>query len=612
MTRPALVTALVALSSAIDVWAAAAADPLVAALGSLQFLNEGVTNSTTVFAYGRIACGYLEPENVTNYLSGWREGGACPYVFQSNSTPAPPVPCGESAIDNCDRGGNDLASAPVDSDDVNLCISRCCGEPACVAWVYAASAPADFGGCTKGGTCCYMKSAPGQATPSGSLQCGTNNHTIGPDVGLTPPPLGIRSAVPLGGLGAGSLELRGDGTFHEVTIHNAHPAGGAKYGVLADALLGARVTPVGGAPVARALRTAPPAYAAPGVAALAYSGTYPASRLSVREEPSPFGAGVAVDLFAYSVLKPGDEQTSSAPAVAFSLRVANGGAADADVALYLALPWGAINDCDRTGNSSSVFATAPAASAAACAAACAAAAAPLCGAWTFSAAGNCSLTADAPWPRFRLGGACAVSGAWGPTSGADALVFTADGHGAPAAAAQPGLGSVALQPVGATTVDMRIADTPGELWAAFAAAGGEPQGASGTDPRSAGFGSVSATVRVPAGATGVVSIVFAWHFPNKDWWHEPVGNFYANLWPDAAAVAAQLAAPGRLASIAEDLASHHAAFLGPATPSAGTPPSPLPVWLRDSLVNQFSHMRSMHFLADGRMREYEANDCPGA
>ncbi len=38
---------------------------------------------------------------------------------------------------------------------------------------------------------------------------------------LLPQPSGIRSAVPLGGLSAGSVELRGDGSLHEWIIHNA-------------------------------------------------------------------------------------------------------------------------------------------------------------------------------------------------------------------------------------------------------------------------------------------------------------------------------------------------------------------------------------------------------
>ena len=91
------------------------------------------------------------------------------------------------------------------------------------------------------------------------------------------------------------------------------------------------------------------------------------------------------------------------------------------------------------------------------------------------------------------------------------------------------------------------------------------------------------------------------------WWQEEVGNYYAPLWGDSVAVATELAAPGRLASVAQDIGAHLSVVQGP-TPSSGLPPSPIPTWLLDSLTNQFSHFRHMHYLKDGRMREYEAND----
>lgn len=102
----------------------------------------------------------------------------------------------------------------------------------------------------------------------------------------------MRSAVPLGGLGAGALELRADGTFHEVTIQNGSPAGAAKFGTLQDALLGVRA-----GDVALSLRTSPPPYA-PGVDQLAYSGAYPVSRLGVASAALP----ISVTLYAYSKL----------------------------------------------------------------------------------------------------------------------------------------------------------------------------------------------------------------------------------------------------------------------------------------------------------------------
>ena len=588
---------------------ARADDALTAALSAVQFLHTGVVNATSSFSTGHIACGYLEPENVTAYLSGWGEGGSCPYTFVSNATgPPPPVSCNPSAVSpNTDRPGSDLAAAPIASDNITLCVERCCETDGCVAWVYAPSAPANFLDCTAGDHCCFLKSSVPDAKPLAGIFSGTNAKP--PRNDLVPPPIGVRSAVPLGGLGAGSFELRADGSFHEVTIHNAHPSGAAKYGVLADALLGVRVT-TGAASVTRAVRTAPPAYAADAAAAaLAYSGSYPVSRLEIRDAALD---AVSASVLAYSVFKPGSESEFAHPAVTFSLLVTNAGAAEATAELYFALPWGSINDCDRTGDGSTVTATAPAPDARACLATCAAAGAA-CAAWTFApvagGGGTCSLTRDAPWSRFRAGYACAVAGAWMPTGAAgEALTFVANGNGAPDARLQPGLGDVTLRAVGADAARADVDTDAGALWAAFAA-GNLGRGTALGNATAAGVGAVAASVIVPAGASATVSIVFAWHFPDKDWWHERVGNFYDNLWADSSAVAAELAADGRLASVVSDINAHHTVFLGPPAGSP-LPASPVPDWLRDTLVNQFSHFRSMHFLRDGRMREYEANDCP--
>lgn len=56
------------------------------------------------------------------------------------------------------------------------------------------------------------------------------------------PPSGIRSAVHQGGLGAGSIERRADGTFNEWTIMNQSPAAGAKIAGLDAAFIGVRVS----------------------------------------------------------------------------------------------------------------------------------------------------------------------------------------------------------------------------------------------------------------------------------------------------------------------------------------------------------------------------------
>ena len=84
----------------------------------------------------------------------------------------------------------------------------------------------------------------------------------------------MRSAPPLGGLAAGTVELRADGSLHAWTLENASPAGSTKIATLDDALFGLRV-----GDKAVALRTAPPA-GIPGVDSLDFAGLQPFVRLT--------------------------------------------------------------------------------------------------------------------------------------------------------------------------------------------------------------------------------------------------------------------------------------------------------------------------------------------
>lgn len=67
---------------------------------------------------------------------------------------------------------------------------------------------------------CYSGEKPGRPPPPPA-----------PPPALPPvedPPSGMRSAVPLGGVSCGAVELRGDGSMHEWTIMNQSPGGSAK------------------------------------------------------------------------------------------------------------------------------------------------------------------------------------------------------------------------------------------------------------------------------------------------------------------------------------------------------------------------------------------------
>ena len=213
--------------------------------------------------------------------------------------------------------------------------------------------------------------------------------------------------------------------------------------------------------------------------ALAYSGTYPAARLRV----AGGGAGGAdVALFAYAPFTPGREADMAHPAVAFSLVATNTLAQPINVTLFLQVPQGAYNDCDRTGDGSNTISTAAAPSAAACLHACAAA--PACAAWTWTAAGGaCALTSDPNLSRFRLGRACGVRGGW-VARGGGGLTFVGDGGGNAPTNAQ--VGDVTLRPgAGAAASGALVADDPAALWSAFANPAAPPP-AGATTPASAG------------------------------------------------------------------------------------------------------------------------------
>lgn len=138
------------------------------------------------------------------------------------------------------------------------------------------------------------------------------------------PPVGMRSGVPLGGFGTGTVELRADGTFKEYLIENGgpglehtyHHSSFAQAKVDADELFVAAYARFQGGthngeesnakPYAATLRANAPhlgrdgaAPALPEVAGLNYSGAYPVARLIVVDPDAPVG----IVMHAYSPLQ---------------------------------------------------------------------------------------------------------------------------------------------------------------------------------------------------------------------------------------------------------------------------------------------------------------------
>ena len=107
------------------------------------------------------------------------------------------------------------------------------------------------------------------------------------------PPVGMRSAVPLGGLGTGTFELRADGTFADWQVENQGPAlatnkvQNSKLPLKDDALLAIRVHGNGADTFVAPFRTDPPAGVAPAASSLRYAGAYPFSRLAMVDNKLP-------------------------------------------------------------------------------------------------------------------------------------------------------------------------------------------------------------------------------------------------------------------------------------------------------------------------------------
>lgn len=171
------------------------------------------------------------------------------------------------------------------------------------------------------------------------------------------PAFGLRSAVPLGGLGTGSFELRADGTFADWTIENqgtalaADATRNSKLPIKSEAFLGVWARAEGGDAWAAALRVQPPAAspAIPRVGELEYSGAFPFSRLGFTDAAFPLGGGGGMSpaVFAYAPFRAGSSSASAIPAVAFSLVLSNPLAVAANISFLLSLPLGASLDTDR-------------------------------------------------------------------------------------------------------------------------------------------------------------------------------------------------------------------------------------------------------------------------
>lgn len=227
---------------------------------------------------------------------------------------------------------------------------------------------------------------PGKSWDSGSLRDYLYDTTSGRQT-ATVPPVGMRSAMPLGGLGTGTFELRADGSFADWQVENQGPAlatdktQNSKLPLLEGALLGLRV----GESLATTLRTHPPA-GLPAAEGLSYSGAYPFARLGLNDSRVP--RGISASVYAFSAMKLHDENASALPAVAFTLVLENSGSSPVNASFLLTLPLASTESTSRRTAATDdwVIKTIPGISAAACLKACGNT--PNCSSWDLDLTGH--------------------------------------------------------------------------------------------------------------------------------------------------------------------------------------------------------------------------------
>ena len=319
------------------------AEPILSLLERFRFLNEGVVRSTDEYVLTSIPSIYNEGylyfgaghDEWTNLGSRkWR--GLDYLMLRNTSGPA----CNSTLIgNNVDLPGNDLDSVPLSTHNasVETCSAICCATSGCKAFLYESISTVNFNKCVKGVPCCFLKSrtskprnktVPGTTIVAGVVSANSN---------LASPPSGMRSSVPLGPLGEGSVELRADGRLADWgTIFNNAPytkdpswskkidvddAAFAVWSSSGSTLLRTHLgTDTHGLPVAQELR---------------YSGAFPASRLTLND--SRVGVGVRLD--AYSQFQIHANHSPVAPIVYFSFTLSNEDAHhDTEAAVAFSIP----------------------------------------------------------------------------------------------------------------------------------------------------------------------------------------------------------------------------------------------------------------------------------
>ncbi|CAD5124032.1 DgyrCDS12336 [Dimorphilus gyrociliatus] len=426
---------------------------------------------------------------------------------------------------------------------------------------------------------------------------------------LIPPPSGIRSSVPLGGISTGVIELRADGTFHEWTIVNQSPAGAGKFQVFDDAFFAIRETisnniklkSINGVnemkrPSSRAfsIRTGPPE-GIPGVQAIEYGGEFPVSRLKIQDTR----LSVNTELLAYSSYFVNDMESSAKPAISFTFNLENPTSNSISIDLLLNMPIDIEKGYERTSSQNGqggppvtakpVRIITNLSDDVSCSDECQRS--NDCSTWTFyKSTKQCKIYNTVNLNTFNEDASSGLKGSWQIDSvdqNMDCVSLVRPGNMGPN-------GNFSLCGVKDTGVQFSYGSFRHlqHLWEMF-----ERDGSFSRSDIQHSHGAIMMNTLLKPGEKKLVTFIISWYYPHRDFVNKIYGNYYQNLFSDSLHVAKEMR--DSLPSLAASISGIHKTFLD----------STLPSWLSDLFVNSLSHIRTAIWFKDGRWRQWEATDC---
>ena len=370
-------------------------------------------------------------------------------------------------------------------------------------------------------------------------------------------------AMPMGGIGAGSIAIGGDGNLRQWQIHNEVNIAG----FVPHSFFAVWAWPEGGAPTARVLATKcfydTPFEPEPLISDqlipgqlreqmrrlptcddVRFVGEYPLAELAYEAPELP----VQVQMTCYSPFVPLDAQASAWPAIVFQVQVSNPGATPVDCSvlatLQNAVGWDGTSEIIGVGNA--------------------------------GYGGNANTVEQA--------------------EGLTAVRMTKPGQ----AADDRRFGSMCLATTTAEAAASAQWDDLGALWGQFVATGNPGAAAAGVSATGRTWnGALAVPLRLAPGETATATYVITWYFPNRYYGDWRCGNRYNGWFTDAYDVARQLATQlpelTRLTRLFRDTMYD----------------TPLPYWSVDAVTANISTIRSptCMWLEDGTLAAYEGCAC---